>query len=340
MVRIGVVGANGRLGSMMVETLQRHDDVEVVAISSIRRPQWPDSVVHHRFDGTMGSPQELRSVLSGIDALISAAPSRDADLHAVAIESGCHVMDVSVQLEVIKRLLALDELARSQRRSLIAMAGLIGLTGLAGLELTERAPQAASIQICLIQSANGSAGEHGTREMIDMLTERHNRFHRRVRQSPGQPTVTQTKLFNLASAETDILAGDDKLAFATGFDSPGLNAVIRALAGIRAVAPPVYRTLRDAVARRKATAREATEEDVELSAVALGSAGVVAGWNSLRFDSDYGATAAIACSTAMMAQTGNLRAGAGHLSDFVRLADLIDHPVMRKVVLASAARDL
>lgn len=306
-MKIGVFGAQGRLGAMILRILAGQNSV--------------------RAAGFDASPE-------GLDAIINAAPLRDAALHRRALNCGCHVIDVTVDRGLIRELLALDDLARQQGRCMMAMAGLSpGLTGLLARDMQARVPKAACIQVSLLQSSAGTAGEQGTREMIDLLTRSGCEFKQRpYPQRPGEPPSIR-RLFDLDGPELEFLDGAVSVRLVTGFDSRHMNTIISILALLRGTAPQIYSRLRDTIARRKAQAGESGVEAIELGAVALTRDGNVLASRMLSLASDYGATAAIASASAMLAVQGRTQTGAGHLRDFIGLEPLLDHPVVRAQVL-------
>jgi hypothetical protein len=306
-MKIGVVGSRGRLGAIMMRTLERQDGVDAIAIGA--------------------SPV-------GLDAVINAAPLRDAAFHRLALDSGCHVIDVTIDLGLIQEMLALDAVARQQGRCLVAMAGLSpGLTGLLAREMLTRFTSAEYVQVSLLQNTAGTAGEQGTREMIDLLTRPECHFEKRpYRQRIGSPPSVR-RLFDLDSPELEFLDEAAKMQFVTGFDSRIMNAAIYTLALVRRAAPPIYTWLRDTIARRKARAGEAAVENIELGALALTRNGAVLAGRLIRLASDYGVTAAISCAAASLAVRGLAHAGAGHLSDFVALDTLLDQPIVKTQIL-------
>lgn len=270
----------------------------------------------------------------GVDAMINTAPLRDTELHRLALDSGCHVVDVTIDRGLVGQLLALDAVARRQDRCLMAMAGLLpGLSGLLARDMLTRVARADSVQVSLLQSSAGTAGEQGTREMIDLLTRPECRFEKRPYPQRQGESPSARGLFDLDSPELEFMDEAARMRFVTGFDGRTLNAVMYALALVRGVAPPVYRRFRDAIARRNARTGEATVETIELGVLALTGVDDVLAGRLLRLVSDYGATAAVACAAATLAVQGHARAGAGHLSDFVTLDTLLGHPIVRTQIL-------
>ena len=103
-MEVGIIGARGRLGTAIMNTLNRIGGIQAVAI-------------------------EVPKV--ELDAVINAAPLPDVCLHRQALSLGCHVVDVTINPDLIRQMLTLDELAQQRNQCLITMAGLApGLTGL------------------------------------------------------------------------------------------------------------------------------------------------------------------------------------------------------------------
>lgn len=328
--RVAVLGAAGRLGREILSVLLAQD-VEVVAIASRADPQWLPAVTPyiHPNDGPV---EQLRDVFLAADALICAAPVRTARVQREALEAGCHVIDLGIDAETVRQLLALDGLARLRSRSLLAVSGLApGLTGLLGLDVLERAPQADHVDVCLLQSAQGTAGERGTKDMLDLLTEPSTRLERCRRHVPGNPSTRSFSAFSFALPEALLLPSE--MRYFTAFDKPYLNGLLRVVSGMRRYSPRLYTSLRDTVARQKASQAAPEQEVVVLSAVAVSATGQVLARHALRLRSDYRATAAVAVAAALLAAHEELPSGAGHPSMFFGVARLLEHPAFSGMIL-------
>ena len=306
-MKIGVVGARGRLGFMIMRTLAQQG-IEAIAIE-----EFPH----------------------GLDALINTAPLQDAEFHQMALTAGCHVIDVTIGRKLIREMLTLDAFAREQERSLIAMAGLApGLAGLLASDMLARVTGADKVQVSLLQSSAGTAGKHGVREMIDLLTRMECHFEKRPYPHCSNNAPATRKLFDFDTPELDFLDNAARMAFVTGFDRSSLNRVMYAGSLIRRIAPWFYLRLRNMIADQKAKASEGEIETIELGALALTREGTVLAQRLIRLTSDYGTTAAVACSVAISAATGLLPPGAGCLGDFVELNTLLEHPIVKTQILS------
>jgi rhodanese-related sulfurtransferase len=311
---IGVVGAAGRLGRLVVAALEA-DGAAVVAVD-----------VRH------ASAVERANLLGAVDALVFTASVADTSLHREAVERGCHVVDVTVDRALNRELLALDKLARDRRRCVVAMAGCApGLTGvLAADMLNEFAAAGERVVVALIQSPTGTAGEGGTREMLNMLTEPGVAYRGRpVQEATG--AVVPIRLFDLRNAETEVSGLGTKLELATGFDPARAHWQLRALRGVRSIVPATYLRVRDPVARRKART-SGKREVTKLSAVAIDSEAKPMAGRLLTLASDYGATAAVAAAAATASAHGRLVPGAGHLLRFLTLGELLATPVVAATI--------
>lgn len=311
---IGVVGAGGSLGRLVVAALEA-DGAAVVAVD-VRR----------------SDPGQRAELLGTLDALVVVAALPDATLHREALERGCHVVDVGVDLPLNLQLLALDEVARAGPCSLVAMAGLApGLTGALGANVLDAfAPEAQRVVVALLQSPTGTAGEHGTRDMLDLLTGADvTARHRPVLTAAG--TIVRTRLLDLRNAEPDICGLGARLEPVTGFGRAMMHLQLRALRAVRSVVPAAYPPVRDRAARRKART-PGTRETTRLSAVALDAEDRPVGGRLLTVTSDYGATAAVAAATATAAAHARLVPGAGHLLGFLGLDELVALPRVAEVV--------
>ena len=228
-----------------------------------------------------------------------------------------------------RELLALDNLARDRRRCVVAMAGCApGLTGvLAADMLDEFARRGGRVVVALIQSPTGTAGEDGTRVMLNMLTEPGVAYRGRpVQEATG--AVVPIRLFDLCNAEAEVSGLGAKLELATGFDPARAHWQLRALRGVRSIVPAVYR---DPVARRKART-SGKREVTKLSAVAIDSEATPVAGRLLTLASDYGATAAVAAVAATASAHGRLVPGAGHLLRFLTLGELLATPVVAATI--------
>lgn len=302
---IGVVGAHGSLGRLITASLES-DGAQAVAVD-LRR----------------SDVSERASLLGTLDALVFGAPVVDAGLHREALESGCHIVDVGVDRALNQQLLALDEPARGAQRSVVAMAGFApGLTGVLAADLLDRCtPRATRLVLAVLQSPTGTAGHHGTREMLDLLTGAGVGYRPRQVQTP-EGTIATSRLFDLRIAEPEVAGLGTQLELATGFGQPSMHAQLRALRAVRSWIRAAYPPVRDRAARRKART-PGTNEQTRLSAVALDASDRPIGGRLLTVSSDYGATAAVAAATATAAARGRLAPGAGHLRRFLTLGDLL-----------------
>ena len=77
MLRVGVIGANGFVGSRLVEQWHLEDRVDVVPI--VRRPEAAASVLRFGLDCRVADALDehgLARALAGCDAVVHAAPGR------------------------------------------------------------------------------------------------------------------------------------------------------------------------------------------------------------------------------------------------------------------------
>lgn len=309
-----MVGARGSLGRLITACLEA-DGARAVAVD-LRR----------------SDPSERARLLGSLDALVFGAPVRDAGLHREALVSGCHIVDVAVDRGLNQQLLALDRPAREARRSVVAMAGFApGLTGVLAADLLDRlTPRAARVIVAVLQSPTGTAGEHGTREMLDLLTGADVTYRDRpVQTTAGR--IAKVRLFDLRIAEPEVAGLRTALELSTGFGQTSMHAQLRTLRTVRSRIRAAYPPVRDHAARRKART-PGTSEQTRLSAVAVNGFGQPVGGRLLTVSSDYGATAAVAAAAGTAAARGRLAPGAGHLRQFLTLDDLLTLPPIEAVI--------
>lgn len=313
-VVVGVVGARGSLGRLITAALES-DGAQAIAVD-VRR----------------SGPSERAGLLGTLDALVFGAPIRDAGLHREALASGCHVVDVAVDRDLNHRLLRLDQLAHDAQRSVVVMAGFApGLTGVLATDVLSRfSTTAACTVVAVLQSPTGTAGDHGTREMLDLLTGADVAYRDRPVQATGG-TIGRMRLFDLPVAEPELSGLGMGLELVTGFGQASMHAQLRALQIVRSRVRAAYAPARDRAARRKSQT-PGTSEQTQLSAVALDGAGQPVGGRLLTVSSDYGATAAVAAATATAAARGQLAGGAGHLRRFLTLPGLLELPLVEAVI--------
>ena len=305
--KIGVVGTGGRLGAIIHRMLERMDGVDAVPIRTL-----PD----------------------GIDAVINAAPLPSAELHRLALESNCHVIDVTIDGRLIREMIALHSLAQEHSRCLVAMAGLApGLTGLLARKMLRSTPDAKKVQVSLLQNSVGTAGRQGALDMVNLLTDPTCVCKSRPYPDRHGKKLSTRKMFDLYTPELEFLVDADEMHFVTGFNNRYMNSAIATMAVVRRLSPPIFRWVRDTVADAKARAGEATTEEIELGAVVFNSEAIAIADRLVRLTSDYRATAAVACATAMLVMKGPPYSGAGHLCDFFELDDIVDHPLVQAQVL-------
>ncbi len=318
--RIGVVGASGRLGGIVFERASIAS-ADVIPLSMRQLPA--DAGV-----------QDSAHAFEGLDIAIFAAPLTTNSLHRIALEAGCHVVDVGVSEQSIGDALALDALAKAQDKSLVVMAGLApGLSGLLGLEVARRFESAEQVDVILLQSSKGTAGMRGVCDMLDMLTNRERSSVVALSEnSIGVSPVASNYLFELPTPERRLLRENGEkpeIRYLTAFDSSKMNWQIRFLRSIRGLSGSVYRLIRNNVAASKSKKASPSDESMSLIACAYDREGVEIGREHLALASDYGATADVALIIADMAAKGELRSGAGHPSYFT------DWPTIKALSFAS-----
>lgn len=318
-MRIGVIGAGGRLGRLVAARLQSAA-ASVVEVS--REASWH-----------MPSPP-----LDGFDAVVVCAPLPDPAIHAAMLDCSCHVVDVTVGTPLDEALPGLERDAVTRGRSLIAMAGLApGLTGaLAHAVLHEPESGASRAVVTLFQHPKGQAGRRGVRDMLDLLTAPAVRYRPRPVLTTGD-AFTEVRMFDLLNGEPEVLGLHYRLELATGWSNRMLDDMVRPLAWLRRRAPRVYEQARDLVASRKAASAVATEEGITLCAVAVDAHGRPVRGRMARLRSDYGATAAIAAAAAIAAVQGQTPPGAGHLARFLSADRLLADPLVRPQVIGAEA---
>lgn len=315
--RIGVVGASGRLGGIVFERASIAS-ADVIPLSVRQLPA--DAGV-----------QDSAHAFEGLDIAIFAAPLTTNSLHRIALEAGCHVVDVGVSEQSIGDALALDALAKAQGKALVVMAGLApGLSGLLGLEMARRFESAERVDVILLQSSKGTAGVQG---VCDMLTNRERSSVVALSEnSIGVSPVASNYLFELPTPERRLLRENGEkpeIRYLTAFDSSKMNWQIRFLRSIRGLSARVYRLIRNNVAASKSKKASPSDESMSLIACAYDCEGVEIGRQDLALASDYGATADVALTIADMAAKGELRSGAGHPSYFT------DWPTIKALSFAS-----
>ena len=309
-MKIGVVGARGRLGAITLRTLERLDAVDAIAIEA------------------------LETLPDGLDAVINTAPLPNADLHQLALNSSCHVVDVTVDDRLIREMLALHSLARQKQRCLIAMAGLApGLTGLLARNMLTSIPNAYKVQISLLQNSSGTAGRKGTLDMLNRLTDPMCIYKSRPYFHSLGKRLSTRRMFDFYTPELEFMAEANKIQFVTGFDNRIMNSAIAAMAVVRRLSPPMFRWICHTIADGKARTSEATAEEIELAAIVFNSEDTVIAERLIRLESDYGATATVACTAATLAVKGLPYTGAGHLCDFLELNAVLDHLVVQTQLL-------
>ena len=260
MGHIAVVGAGGRLG-IQIANIASISGETVTAVASTPSVEWAPGVVHQPA-ARENPPENLRDLFASADVVIVAAPLNNPDLHTIALQAECHLVDVTISIPQIRSVLALREQARRAGRSVVTAAGLApGLTGLLGRDLHAGNPNADQVHVCLTQNAKGSAGEHGTREMLDMLTEHGSSTTCCLTDGAVEPPRLSS-VFRLPTPETAFVP-ENRVEYFTRFDSTRVNRSIGMLSGIRAAAPRLYRRLRDQTAKRKARAGQPIHEECQ-----------------------------------------------------------------------------
>ena len=265
--------------------------------------------------------------LSTLDALIIASPSNSNKIHRLAIEAGCHVIDVGINENAIRAALTLSEETQNKSLKIVLMAGLApGLSGLMAHEMALRFPAATCVSVVLVQSAKGAAGKRGVVDMLDMLTD------------PMQaPMTTLTDLFDLASLnnklkafvlptpERNLLPRNEEgpeFHYFTIFDASWMNQAVIFLRVLRQFSSGLYQVLRDAISVVKSNQVAPSSEDVTLVAIAVGADGEPIGREEISFPSDYGATARVACELTRMSVINLPPHGVGHPLKFTDFSSL------------------
>lgn len=202
--------------------------------------------------------------------------------------------------------------------------------------MTRCHPSAEAIDVTLVKSARGTAGAQGVR---DMLTDRSRSPLTRVSDcNPAGQAEPPRRAFALPTAETVFLSpgpASPAIRTHTLFDTPAMNRSIRALRGLRSLAPPLYRLIRNLAAAAKSRQVPPADERIRLVAVATAADGAVLGCTAPAYASDYGASAAAVTALADLACSGALRAGAGHSAQLTDCARLSGHACLQRMVAGS-----
>lgn len=318
---IGVIGASGRLGRIIVSQACARG-WSVTALSRRAHGGWPETVVHAPLQD-WSDTEAFGKALKALDAVIVAAQTPDIALHRIALQHGCHLVDVVASADHVAAGLALDPLAKASKVSLVLAAGLApGLSGVLAKHMVTSFPDAARVDVLLLQSAQGSAGFAGTCEMLDMLTDGRVGGWVHAKMSAAHPRGRPVHgAFAFPTVDSALGSLPPQVAFYTRFDSNRLNMAIRLLSLIRRVSPGLYRRLRNRVARHKANTPSARLETVELRTTASEAGGAVLGAVCRRFDSDYEATAALSQIATEHVCRGALTSGAHMLHETMKQQD-------------------
>jgi hypothetical protein len=324
--KAGVIGASGRLGTLMTEKVRKLG-LEVSAIASRPCDGWPSDIgyLHHADPANWSA---LIPEIQNLDVLVIAAPLASNDLHRIALDNGCHVVDAGISEPVIRDSLALDDLARQRGLSIVLMAGLApGLSGLLARDMALRFPTAQSVDITLLQSSRGTAGKRGVSDMLDMLTDPKLSQITQVHACHYEAqSDSQWSAFSLPTPETVFLAHEGltpEIRYHTLFDAAFMNRAIRLLRKVRGISLPAYCSIRNLAATAKSKQERPKDERACLAAVATTVDGTALGRVVHVIASDYSATAEVAAVFAKLACSGKLLAGAGHPADFTSWSTLI-----------------
>ena len=322
--RVGIVGASGRLGRLIVGVATRAG-FEVQELST--RQQGAGSVDIARSSDSLGRDGLLAERFAELDAVIIAAPQTSNALHSLALEAGCHVVDVGISEDVIRVVLTLDSFARERSLTVMVMAGLApGLTGMLGQAMAQRFQSAETIDVVLLQNSQGTAGKRGVCDMLDMLSDADKSPMTQLNGGVISPSRKASQFaFALPTPENNLLrpiVPGPAIRYYTLFDAPLMNRTIRLLRAIRRLSEKGYGSIRNLVATAKSKQAAPTDEAICLSAIANGADGSILGREDLVLASDYGATAEVAVALADMALTGLLDSGAGHPSKFTDWANV------------------
>jgi hypothetical protein len=170
--------------------------------------------------------------------------------------------------------------------------------------------------------------------MLNLLTDPAIAYRRRPYLDCASGRVASRKFFDFPTAEAVMLPGGEDLRIVTTFDGAPLPQLVRMMARLRRVAPPAYARARSLIAQRKANQHGSGNENITLTALAVGSGHQIADYDCLILDSDYGTTAGVAAAAAVAAAQGDLTAGAGHPARFFSLEALLEAPLVTQHVVA------
>ena len=326
--KAGVIGAAGRLGTLMVEKAAGLG-FDVTAIASRPGDGWPKGIryLHH---ANANNWSAIIPELAELDVLIIAAPLTSNALHRIALDNDCHVVDVGISETVIHASLALGSTAKERGLSIVLMAGLApGLSGLLAQDMVLQYPAAQVVDVTLLQSVRGTAGKQGVCDMLDLLTNTTLSHITQVHDSrSARPSERECQAFSLPTPETVFLAAEastPSIRFHTLFDAPFMNWAIRVLRDVRDISPPAYRLVRNLAAAVKSKQALPSDERACLAAVATGADGTLLGRADYVIASDYAATAEVAMTLAKLACSAELSAGVGHPADFTNWSSLSRH---------------
>jgi len=337
-IRVGVIGAAGQLGGFILRCL---NDNSAFVTALARRPDssWPNEVQFRELSSS--SPQgTLLNYTDGLDVVIIAAPVGE-HLYREALRGGCNIVDVGVDTQRVRQLLALHSVANEKGLTILAMAGLApGLMGRLAAFAREIEPDASHVDVCLIQSANGSSGFHGTCDMLDALTGPDSgQVKASIYDRDKHMLVRQTTI-RFPTAETEIWPQIDSVNYVTLFDQASLNRKLRLLSELRKLPLGLYGLIRNGIARSKANTPQPMSETITLCAVCIGASGTPLFYKSITFSSDYGATAAIACAAARITTEGELAPGAKTLGETFSLESLLTAPEVIKTIVENSSNQM
>ncbi len=113
-----------------------------------------------------------KAMTGGPDAVIVAVQQTEPLVQSVCLTRGIPCLDVTVSADFLEKARRLDSLPEAGHAASIIMAGLIpGLSGMMAKHLVESLEEVSTIDVGLLQSADGSAGVTGIADMLGVFAQ-------------------------------------------------------------------------------------------------------------------------------------------------------------------------
>jgi saccharopine dehydrogenase-like NADP-dependent oxidoreductase len=176
--KILILGSNGILGKYIIEKVIHSFGVENLVISDYEKNRLSRKM--EQICGQFGkepnsrvidvnSEDSVRKGLNSIGIVILAIQQNEPLIQRLCLEYNIPSIDVSVNPKFISKALSLNKQTTNQSLQLITAGLFPGLSGILAKEIAKRSAKQETVDVGLLQSANGTNGKTGVSDMLTIF---------------------------------------------------------------------------------------------------------------------------------------------------------------------------